>query len=91
MITYTNDEIFDLIRKKYLNQKIIIFSPVVKSRKGSYKDLFVSIKKQGFNKVRVDDEIIEIYEGMELDRYKIHNIEILIDKFTIDDLSLIHI
>ena len=85
MITYTDDEIFDLIRKKYLNQKITIFSPVVKSRKGSYKDLFVSIKKQGFNKVRVDDEIIEIYEGMELDRYKIHNIEILIDKFTIDD------
>ena len=85
MITYNDDQIFDLIKKKYLKQKIIIFSPVVKSRKGSYKDLFVSVKKQGFSKVRVDDEIIEIFEGMELDRYKLHNIEILIDKFTIDD------
>ena len=85
MITYNDDKIFDLIRKKYFKQKITIFSPVVKSRKGSYKDLFVSIKKQGFSKVRIDDEIIEIFEGMELDRYKIHNIEILIDKFTIDD------
>ena len=85
MITYTDDEIFDLVKKKFFNKKIIIFSPVVKARKGSYKDLFISIKKQGFNKVRVDNKLLDLYEGMELDRYKIHNIEILIDKLTITD------
>ena len=84
MITYSHDEIFDLVKKKFLGKKISIFSPVVKSRKGSYKDLFITIKKQGFNKVRVDNEIVDLYEGLELDRYKIHNIEILIDKLNID-------
>jgi len=85
MITYSHDEIFDLVKKKFLGKKISIFSPVVKSRKGSYKDLFITIKKQGFSKVRVDNEIVDLYEGMELDRYKIHNIEILIDKLNIDN------
>ena len=85
MITYSHDEIFDLVKKKFLGEKISIFSPVVKSRKGSYKDLFITIKKQGFSKVRVDNEIVDLYEGMELDRYKIHNIEILIDKLNIDN------
>ena len=85
MITYSHDEIFDLVKKKFLGKKISIFSPVVKSRKGSYKDLFITIKKQGFNKVRVDNEIVDLYEGLELDRYKIHNIEILIDKLNIDN------
>ena len=85
MITYNDDEIFDLVKKKFLNKKITIFSPVIKARKGSYKDLFISIKKQGFNKVRVDNKLLDLYEGMELDRYKIHNIEILIDKLTIND------
>ncbi len=85
MITYNDDEIFDLVKKNFLNKKITIFSPVIKARKGSYKDLFISIKKQGFNKVRVDNEIIDLYEGMEVDRYKIHNIEILIDKLIIED------
>ncbi len=84
MITYSDDEIFDLVSNKFIGKKVLIFSPVVKSRKGSYKDLFVTIKKQGFNKVRVDDELIEIYEGMELDRYKIHNVEILVDKLNIE-------
>ena len=93
MITYSDDEIFDLVNKKFFGKKVLIFSPVVKSRKGSYKDLFVTIKKQGFNKVRVDDELIEIYEGMELDRYKIHNVEILVDKLNIekDDNSILRL
>ena len=85
MITYSDDEIFDLVKEKFSGKKISVFSPVIKSRKGSYKDLFVTIKKQGFNKVRVDNEIIEIYEGMEIDRYKIHNIEILVDKLNIEN------
>ena len=93
MITYSDDEIFDLVSNKFFGKKVLIFSPVVKSRKGSYKDLFVTIKKQGFNKVRVDDELIEIYEGMELDRYKIHNVEILVDKLNIenDDNSILRL
>ena len=93
MITYSDDEIFDLVSNKFFGKKVLIFSPVVKSRKGSYKDLFVTIKKQGFNKVRVDDELIEIYEGMELDRYKIHNVEILVDKLDIenDDNSILRL
>ena len=85
MISYTDLEIFELIKSKYFDKKIKILSPVIRSRKGHYRDLFVSIKKQGFDKVRVDNEIIDIIDGLELDRYKIHTIEILIDNFTLKD------
>ena len=85
MVSYTDLEIFDLIKSKYFDKKIKILSPIIKSRKGHYRELFVSIKKQGFYKVRVDNEIIDIVDGFELDRYKIHNIEILIDNFTLRD------
>ena len=85
MVSYTDLEIFDLIKSKYFDKKIKILSPIIKSRKGHYRELFVSIKKQGFDKVRVDNEIIDIVDGFELDRYKIHTIEILIDNFTLRD------
>ena len=85
MVSYTDLEIFDLIKTKYFDKKIKILSPIIKSRKGHYRELFVSIKKQGFDKVRVDNEIIDIVDGFELDRYKIHTIEILIDNFTLRD------
>ena len=84
-VSYTDLEIFDLIKSKYFDKKIKILSPIIKSRKGHYRELFVSIKKQGFDKVRVDNEIIDIVDGFELDRYKIHTIEILIDNFTLRD------
>ena len=83
MIRYTDSEIFELIKSKYFEKRIKILSPVIKSRKGHYRDLFASVKKQGFDKVRVDDVIIDIEIGMELDRYKIHTIEILVDNFTL--------
>ena len=83
MIRYTDSEIFELIKSKYFEKRIKILSPVIKSRKGHYRDLFASVKKQGFDKVRVDDVIIDIENGMELDRYKIHTIEILVDNFTL--------
>ena len=83
MIRYTDSEIFELIKSKYFEKRIKILSPVIKSRKGHYRDLFASVKKQGFDKVRVDDIIIDIENGMELDRYKIHTIEILVDNFTL--------
>ena len=85
MVSYTDLEIFELIKSKYFDKKIKILSPIIKSRKGHYRELFVSIKKQGFDKVRVDNEIIDIVDGFELDRYKIHTIEILIDNFTLKD------
>ena len=83
MIRYTDSEIFELIKSKYFEKRIKILSPIIKSRKGHYRDLFASVKKQGFDKVRVDDVIIDIENGMELDRYKIHTIEILVDNFTL--------
>ena len=83
MIRYSDSEIFELIKSKYFEKRIKILSPVIKSRKGHYRDLFASVKKQGFDKVRVDDVIIDIENGMELDRYKIHTIEILVDNFTL--------
>ena len=93
MIRYTDSEIFELIKSKYFEKRIKILSPVIKSRKGHYRDLFASVKKQGFDKVRVDDVIIDIENGMELDRYKIHTIEILVDNFTLknDDITILFI
>ena len=87
MIRYTDSEIFELIKSKYFEKRIKILSPVIKSRKGHYRDLFASVKKQGFDKVRVDGVIIDIENGMELDRYKIHTIEILVDNFTLKNVN----
>jgi len=80
MVSYNDDEIIKLILKKYKNKKILILAPVIKSRKGHYRELFEQIYKQGFIKVRVDGEIQNIEPGMKLDRYKTHDIEIVIDR-----------
>ena len=85
MISYNTDEILDLILKFYKNKKITILSPVIKGRKGHYRELFLNISKQGFLKVRVDGKILNLTYDMKLDRYKIHDIEILIDRLTIKD------
>ena len=87
MINFSNDQILELILSKYQNKKIFIYSPIIKSRKGNYRELFLNIRKQGFTKVRVDNEIQDILEGMELDRYKVHDIDILIDKLTVNDVE----
>ena len=89
MISYNTDEILDLILKFYKNKKITILSPVIKGRKGHYRELFLNISKQGFLKVRVDGKILNLTYDMKLDRYKIHDIEILIDRLTIKDEKLI--
>ncbi len=83
MVRYTDDQIISLIIKKYTGKKIIILAPVVKNRKGHYKDLFEQIIRKGFLYVRIDGEIIEIRHGLRVDRYKNHNIEIVIAKFLI--------
>jgi excinuclease ABC subunit A len=85
MVKYTDEQILELILEKYVGKKIYIFSPVVRNRKGHYKELFEQVRKKGYLNVRVDGEIKEIIPGMRVDRYKNHNIEILIDKLTVSN------
>ena len=80
MVKYTEEQILELILTRYIGKKIYILAPVVRNRKGHYKELFEQIRKKGFLNVRVDGEIREILPGMKVDRYKNHNIEVLIDK-----------
>ena len=85
MVSYSDEQIKELILTDYLNKKIVVLSPVIKSRKGHYRELFENIGKQGFTRVRVDGEILDITRGMKLDRYKNHDIEIVIDRLKISD------
>jgi excinuclease ABC subunit A len=87
MVKYTDEQIINLIIEKYENQKIYILSPLIKGRKGHYKEVFEQIRRKGFLNVRVDGELIEIKHGLKLDRYKAHFIELVIDKMivTADD------
>lgn len=80
MVKQTQDQIIDQILQQFDSQKVTLLAPVVKGRKGHYRELFVQIAKLGYNKVRVDGEILEINPKMQLDRYKIHDIEIVIDR-----------
>lgn len=83
MVKYTTDQMLDLIYEQYANQGLMLLSPVVKGRKGHYRELFESVQKKGYLRVRVDGEIKEIVSGMKLDRYKIHDIEVVIDRVKI--------
>ncbi len=83
MVRYSDEQIIKLILEKYLNQKINLLAPIVKGRKGHYRELFEDIRKKGFNKVRVDGAIVDITPKMQVDRYKIHDIEIVIDRLEI--------
>jgi len=85
MVKYTTEQIINLIFEEYKNKKLIILAPIVKSRKGHYKELFVSIRKKGFLQVRINGEITELTPGLKLDRYKTHEIEIIIDKLKVDE------
>ena len=83
MVKYTTSQMVDLILHQYNNKKLTLLSPIVKGRKGHYKELFNQIIKQGFLKARVDGEIKSISPGMQLDRYKTHDIEIVIDQLKV--------
>ncbi|WP_290696932.1 excinuclease ABC subunit UvrA, partial [Lacinutrix sp.] len=85
MVSYSDEQIKSLIIESYKGRKISVLSPVVRSRKGHYRELFEQIAKQGFVKVRTDGEIKDLVKGMKLDRYKMHDIEIVIDRLKIDD------
>ena len=87
MVKYTDEQIIDLIQKDFAGKKIMLLAPVVKGRKGHYKDLFESLQKKGFLSARIDGEIREIVPGMAVDRYKIHDIEIVVDKLVVDDVD----
>lgn len=83
MVKYSDEQIIALIANDFNEKKIIVLAPVVKGRKGHYRELFEQIAKKGFTKVRVDGEVLSIEPGMKLDRYKIHDIEIVIDRLAV--------
>lgn len=85
MVSYSDEQIKELITTDFKGKRINILAPVVRSRKGHYRELFEQIAKQGFVKVRTDGEINDLTKGMKLDRYKTHDIEIVIDRLVIDD------
>ena len=85
MVKYTEEQILDLILNDYKGKKIYILAPLVRTRKGHYKELFEQVRKKGYLYVRVDGEIREALPGMKLDRYKNHDIEVVIDKLIVTD------
>ena len=85
MVSYSDEQIKNLILKDFDGKKIAVLAPLVKGRKGHYRELFEQISKQGFLRVRVDGKIQEIEKGMKLDRYKMHDIEVVIDRLAINE------
>ncbi len=87
MVRYSEKQIIELLLENYTSKSVIILAPLIKGRKGHYRELFEQIRKQGFIKVRVDGEIKEISLRMQLDRYKVHDIEVVVDKIVVDEKS----
>jgi excinuclease ABC subunit A len=93
MVSYTDKQIQNLILEEFINKRIAVLAPVVKARKGHYGELFQQIAKNGYVKVRVDGEIVDLVPNMKVDRYKTHNIEIVVDRFQVakDDAFLVRL
>jgi excinuclease ABC subunit A len=85
MVKFSEEEIVQSIFKKYKNKKISLLAPLVRGRKGHYRELFEDIRKKGFLKVRVDGEVLDLKERMQVDRYKIHDIEVVVDRLQVTD------
>ena len=83
MVNYSDDQILKLILDEYLDKRIIILSPLIKARKGHYRELFDSFSRQGFLRVRVDGQILDLTPGMKVDRYKTHDIELIVDRIKV--------
>jgi len=83
MVKYTEEQIVQLILKDYYDRKTYILAPVVRNRKGHYRELFEQLRKKGYLNVRVDGALLEIHHGMKLDRYQMHNVEVVIDKMVV--------
>lgn len=90
MVSYNDAQIKELIIESYRDKKINVLAPIIKSRKGHYRELFEQIGKQGFVKVRIDGEIMDIVKGMKVDRYKTHDIEIVIDRLKVTETEELH-
>ena len=85
MVKYTEEKVLDMILHNYDGHKIFILAPLVRSRKGHYRELFESMRRKGYLNIRVDGEMKEIVRGMKVDRYKNHNIEVVIDKLQVSE------
>ena len=88
MVHYTDEQIVELICREYAGKKVLLLAPLVSNRKGHYKELFETIRKKGFVHVRVDGEVQEIVPGMKLDRYKMHSIEVVVDRLKIKNSAI---
>lgn len=91
MVKYTEEKVIQMIQTNYANKRIYILAPLVRQRKGHYRELFESMRRKGYLYMRVDGEILEVTRGMKVDRYKNHNIEVVIDKLAVqgsDDIRL---
>ena len=88
MVHYTDEQIIDLIRREYAGKKVLLLAPLVKNRKGHYKELFDTLRKKGYLHVRVDGEVQELQLGMKVDRYKQHTIEVVVDRLLVKDEGL---
>ena len=87
MVKYTEEKVIDMIVNNYAGRKILILAPLVRSRKGHYRELFESMRRKGYLHVRVDGEVQEITRGMKVDRYKNHDIEVVIDRMAVKDTA----
>jgi excinuclease ABC subunit A len=85
MVKFTEEQIFNYILENYANEKIMILAPIVRGRKGHYRELFDQTRKKGYTKIRVDGEILDLVPGMQVDRYKVHDIEVVIDRIIVKE------
>ncbi len=88
MVKYTEEQIIENVLQRFPNEKVMILAPVVRSRKGHYRELFEQIRKQGYTKVCIDGDITEVTPSMQTDRYKIHDIEIVVDRLSVSQEHL---
>lgn len=85
MVKYTENQIIDDIFANYAGKKIVILAPMVRSRKGHYRELFENVRKKGYTKVRIDGEIVDLKQGLQVDRYKVHDIELIVDRLKVEE------
>ena len=89
MVKYTEEKVLEMIGQAYQGRRIFILAPLIRNRKGHYRELFESMRRKGYLYIRVDGEVLEIQRGMKVDRYKNHNIEVVIDKMAVNGLDTV--
>jgi excinuclease ABC subunit A len=85
MVRYSEDQMLDHLFERFAGRKILLLAPLVRGRKGHYRELFEQVRKQGYTKVRADGEVLDLTPGMQVDRYKVHDIELVIDRLKVED------